>query len=280
MQENSQNQLSPALYVVATPIGNLQDITLRAINVLKNCDYVVCEDSRVTGKLLEYLEIKKPYIVYNDHSDNFTREKVLNFILQGKSLALVSDAGTPLISDPGYKLINFIKENNCNVLSVPGACSPIAALSVSGMASDRFMFVGFIPHNSKETFFKDLVLIKSTLIFFESPNRLVESLKTMLEIFGDRTGAVAREITKIYEEVKKDNLSNLISYYEQNPPKGEIVILLSGPSKKDEIDFDLIDQRIRQGFSKMKPKDLAAIIADEFKVSKKEIYQRILDLIK
>src|SRR5690606_4192289 len=113
--ENSKNQLKPALYVVATPIGNLEDITLRAINVLKNCDYVVCEDSRVTGKLLNHYQIKKPFIIYNDHSDNFVREKILNFILQGKSLALVSDAGTPLVSDPGYRLINFIIENNCKI---------------------------------------------------------------------------------------------------------------------------------------------------------------------
>lgn len=282
MQEilkNSPNELKAALYVVATPIGNLNDITLRAIDVLKNCDYVICEDTRVTGKLLNHLEIKKPFIIYNDHSDNFIREKILNFILQGKSLALVSDAGTPLISDPGYKLINFIKENNCEVLAIPGACSPIAALSVSGIASDRFMFVGFIPHSSKENFFKDLVQVKSSLIFFETSNRLVESLKMMLEIFGDRTGAVSREITKLYEETKKDHLSNLISFYEANPPRGEIVILLSAPNKKGEMNFDLIDEKLRVGIGKMKPKDLAAIVADEFGISKKIVYERLMKII-
>ncbi len=162
MQEflnENQTGLLPALYVVATPIGNLGDITLRAINILKQCDFVVCEDSRITAKLLSNLEIKKPFIIYNDHSDNKVREKILNLVLQGKSLALVSDAGTPLISDPGYKLVAFLLEHNCRVLSVPGACSAIAALSVSGIASDRFMFVGFIPSTlqAKENFFKDLV---------------------------------------------------------------------------------------------------------------------------
>jgi 16S rRNA (cytidine1402-2'-O)-methyltransferase len=275
-----QNKIVPALYIVATPIGNLGDITLRAINILQQCDFVVCEDSRVTARLLNSLEIKKPFLIYNDHSDNFAREKILNQILQGKSLALVSYAGTPLISDPGYKLVEFLLINKCQVLSVPGACSAIAALSVSGIASDRFMFIGFIPTNAKENFFKDLIDIKSTLIFFETSNRLVSSLEAMLKVFGNRTAAVAREITKLYEETKKSDLQSLIKHYEENPAKGEIVIVLAPQGKNSEINFEEIDQKLKLGFNKFKPKDLAAMVADEFGVNKKMIYQRILEITK
>ncbi len=274
------NKIVPALYVVATPIGNLGDITLRAINILQECDFVVCEDSRITARLLANLEIKKPFLIYNDHSDNFAREKILNQILQGKSLALVSDAGTPLISDPGYKLVSFILENNCKVLSVPGACSAIAALSVSGIESDRFMFVGFIPNTlvTKENFFKELVDTKSTLIFFESSNRLLSSLQVMLKVFGNRTAAVAREITKLYEETKRANLEDLIAFYQDKTIKGEIVILLSPPSKNQEINFDEIDKKLKSGLKKFKPKDLVAMVADEFGVNKKLVYQRMLGI--
>ena len=276
------NNLVPALYVVATPIGNLGDITLRAINVLQKCDFVICEDSRITTNLLGRLEIKKPFIIYNDHSDNFVREKILNQILQGKSLALVSDAGTPLISDPGYKLVAFLHKNNCQILSVPGACSAIAALSISGIESDRFMFNGFIPAGltAKENFFKDLSNIESSLIFFETSNRLLRSLVVMLKIFGNRNAATAREITKIYEETKKDNLENLIAHYQSKPPKGEIVIILSPPSKKEQINFLAIDQELKSNLHKMRPKDLVAMIANNFAVNKKIIYQRMLEIVK
>jgi 16S rRNA (cytidine1402-2'-O)-methyltransferase len=285
MQEflnNNPAQILPALYVVATPIGNLGDITLRAINTLKQCDFVVCEDSRTTAKLLKNLEIKKPFLVYNDHSDQLVREKILNLILQGKALALVSDAGTPLISDPGYKLVAFLLENHCQVLSVPGACSAIAALSVSGIASDRFMFVGFIPSGSlaKENFFKDLVNIDSSLIFFETSNRLIASLETMLKTFGNRIACVSREITKIYEQTKKANLTDLITFYQQNPPRGEIVILLSPPPKRGEVSFAEIDEKLKQGLKTMKPKDLVSLVADNLAVNKKLVYQRMLELIK
>ena len=283
MQEflsKSNADLMSALYVVATPIGNLDDITLRAINVLKKSDFVVCEDSRITAKLLNNLELKKPFIIYNDHSDILAREKILNLLLQGKSLALVSDAGTPLISDPGYKLVAFLLENNCQVLAVPGACSAIAALCVSGIASDRFMFVGFIPHTlpAKETFFNELTNINSSLIFFESSNRMIASLEVMLKIFGNRIACVSREITKIYEHTKKANLEELIEFYKKNPPRGEIVILLSAPAKKSEVSFEVIDEELKRGLNKMKPKDLVSIVSEHLKVNKKVVYQRMLEL--
>ena len=278
MQE--QTNLKAALYVVATPIGNLEDITLRAIKTLQQCDFVVCEDSRITGRLLEHFNIKKPYFIYNDHSDQLEREKILNQILQGKSLALVSDAGTPLISDPGYKLINFLRENNCEILAVPGASAPIAALSVSGIATNRFMFCGFIPPSGRSKFFKDLEQIPSSLIFFDSPNRLVKTLQKMLEVFGNRTAAISREITKIYEETRKDTLEELIKFYDAKPPKGEIVILLSGIDKKGHVSNEEIDSALKEGLGKMKPKELVNFVSEELKVAKKEVYQRMLAIKK
>ncbi len=274
--------LVPALYVVATPIGNLGDITLRAINILKQCDFVICEDSRVTAKLLNHLEIKKPFIIYNDYSESADREKILNFILQGKSLALVSDAGTPLVSDPGYKLVNFLLQNNCKVLSAPGACAPIAALSVSGIASDRFMFVGFIPSGAlaKENFFKELANIDTTLIFFETSNRLISSLEVMMKVFGNRISAVAREISKIYEQTKKASLEELIIFYQQKSPRGEIVILVSPPAKRGEVNFAQIDEKLKQGLNIMKPKELVALVADDLVINKKIVYQRMLEILK
>ena len=274
--------LVPALYVVATPIGNLGDITLRAINILKQCDFVICEDSRVTAKLLNHLEIKKPFIIYNDYSESADREKILNFILQGKSLALVSDAGTPLVSDPGYKLVNFLLQNNCKVLSAPGACAPIAALSVSGIASDRFMFVGFIPNGAlaKENFFKELANIDTTLIFFETSNRLISSLEVMMKVFGNRISAVAREISKIYEQTKKASLEELIIFYQQKSPRGEIVILVSPPAKRGEVNFAQIDEKLKQGLNIMKPKELVALVADDLVINKKIVYQRMLEILK
>ena len=275
------NEITPGLYVVATPIGNFGDITLRAIETLKNCDFVVCEDSRVTLKLLNKLEIKKPFIIYNDQSDDLVRGKILSLIKEGKIIALVSDAGTPLISDPGYKLVNMLISNNVKVIAVPGPSSVIAALSISGIESDRFLFAGFIPDSkvAQEKLFKELAIINSSLIFFEAANQVLPSLEMMLEVFGNRTAAVVREITKIYEETKKDSLTNLIKYYQENKIKGEVVILVSKPKSDDkEIDLEALDEELKSGLKKFKPKDLVAIIADNYGLNKKVVYQRMLEL--
>lgn len=275
------NEITPGLYVVATPIGNFGDITLRAIETLKNCDFVVCEDSRVTLKLLNKLEIKKPFIIYNDQSDDLVRGKILSLIKEGKIIALVSDAGTPLISDPGYKLVNMLISNNVKVIAVPGPSSVIAALSISGIESDRFLFAGFIPDSkvAQEKLFKELAIINSSLIFFEAANQVLPSLEMMLEVFGNRTAAVVREITKIYEETKKDSLTNLIKYYQENKIKGEVVILVSKPKSDDkEIDLETLDRELKSGLKKFKPKDLVGIIADNYGLNKKVVYQRMLEL--
>jgi len=279
--KNFMNEMIAGLYVVATPIGNFGDITLRAIEVLKNCDFVVCEDSRVTLKLLNKLEIKKPFIIYNDQSDDLVRGKILSLIKEGKIIALVSDAGTPLISDPGYKLVNMLIRNGIKVIAIPGPSSVIAALSISGIESNRFLFAGFIPDSkiAQEKLFKELAIINSSLIFFEAANQVLPSLEMMLEIFGNRSAAVVREITKIYEETKKDSLSNLVKYYQENNIKGEVVILVSPPKSDDkEIDLEALDLELKSGLKKFKPKDLVGIIADNYGLNKKIVYQRMLEL--
>jgi 16S rRNA (cytidine1402-2'-O)-methyltransferase len=276
--------LPPALYVVATPIGNVSDITLRAIEILQKCDTIICEDSRVSGNLLRKLQIKKPLIIYNDHSNEDSRKKILELIKSGKSMALISDAGTPLISDPGYKLVSLLLENNIKAISIPGACSAIAALSISGIESNRFLFAGFIPSakSEKESFLKDIGNIQnSTLIFFETSHRIVDSLKMMLKIFGNQMACVAREITKLYEETKKDSLKNLAQFYENNKIKGEIVILVSPKKDKESkvVDFIQVDKELKLALKTMKPKEAVALVADNYKLNKKDLYQRMLKLL-
>lgn len=275
--------LKNGLYVVATPIGNMLDVTFRAIDILKKCDFVVCEDSRVSSRFLGYFGIKKSFIIYNDHSLAEDRREILDLIKnQNKALCLISDAGTPLISDPGYKLVSFLLDNNVEVKSVPGACSAIAALSISGIESDRFLFAGFIPNSSqREVFLREFVNINSTLIFFESAQRLASSLSDMLRVFGNRKAAVAREITKLFEEVKKDDLKNLIEFYSQKNVKGEIVILISRAKDcEDEVNLSNLDSDLLLALKNMKPKDAVSLLSLNYNLPKKEVYQRMLDLLK
>ncbi len=274
--------LQNGLYIVSTPIGNIYDITLRAIETLKKCDYIICENSKVSAKLLNFFQIKKPLIIYNDHSSEDSRLKILKLIKEGsKSLCLISDAGTPLISDPGYKLVNFLMSRDVKINSIPGACSVIAALSISGMQSDKFLFCGFIPNikSQKEIFLKNFVEDRHTLIFFESPQRVKSTLEIMLDIFGNRSASVVREITKIYEEVKKDNIENLLLHFKVNEVKGEVVILIDKEERKTkEIDFNKIDKELLKMSKITNSKDAIATISENYNINKKIIYKRFLNI--
>jgi len=220
----------PGLYIVSTPIGNLEDITLRALSALKMSDIIICEDTRISGKLLAKHGIKKSLMVYNDGASDKIRESIAALIDQGKILSLISDAGTPLISDPGYKLVRDLKSRNYHIDVIPGVCSPIAALTLSGLPTDRFIFGGFLPKTApgKKKFFEEFVSLKATLIFFDTAIRLVSSLKVALEVFGDRQSNIAREITKLYQESRSLKISEQIAHYEINPPKGEVVLIIAG----------------------------------------------------
>lgn len=222
------------LYIVATPIGNLQDITLRALEVLKSVDRVICEDTRVTGKLLHHFDIKKPLIALNEYNEEQIVYEILQLLAQGESLALVSDAGTPLISDPGFRLVRAAKQKNIPVIPIPGVSAAVTALSASGLPSDSFLFLGFLSKNKtkkakllahiKATISKDY---SPTIILYESPHRIVDTLQIILEIFGDIHMTVARELTKVYEEIETKQVSEWREKYQVAEPKGEITLLMS-----------------------------------------------------
>ena len=222
--------LKPGLYIVSTPIGNLNDITLRALDVLKSSDIIFCEDTRVSNKLLVKHHIKASLKVYNDNSDLSSRNNIKKLIVEGKIISLISDAGTPLISDPGYKLVRDLKNYGLFVDIIPGPCAAIAALTLSGLPTDKFYFAGFLPktREGKLKMFNSLSRMNCTLIFYETSLRLVHTLEIALEILGNRQANVARELTKLYQESNTAKLSELINHYKLSPPKGELVFSIQG----------------------------------------------------
>jgi len=261
---------TPSLYLVATPIGNLDDITIRAINILKEVSCVFAEDTRVSKKLFDHFEIKtKLYSAYDQIEDK-SSSFILSFLNEGKSVALISDAGTPLINDPGYKIVKKIVNSGFNVISIPGATAFIPALIASGLVTYPFYFFGFL--NSKaEKRKKELLNLKNkkdTLIFYETPHRIEESLKDMFDVFGDRKISISREVTKKFEEIFRGNISDYL--FSEKIIKGEYVIVVSGSEEEEIINYiKLIQDYIDEGLSKK-----AAIIrvAKEYNISKNDLY--------
>ncbi|MCZ6884799.1 MAG: 16S rRNA (cytidine(1402)-2'-O)-methyltransferase [Alphaproteobacteria bacterium] len=249
-KDGETGALAPGLYLVATPIGNLRDITLRALDVLGGADLIACEDSRVTGKLLTAHGISTSMTSYHEHNAARVRPKLIQRLTDGARLALVSDAGTPLISDPGFKLVAACRDQGIPVTAIPGASAPLAALVLSGLPSDRFQFVGFLPakQEARRKAFAKLADVDASLILFESGHRLARSLNDAAEVLGPRQAAICRELTKLYEEVVGGDLPSLAArYLEQPPPKGEIVIVIAPPgsSGDDEMSDDALDQMLR-----------------------------------
>ncbi|HEY8363950.1 MAG TPA: 16S rRNA (cytidine(1402)-2'-O)-methyltransferase [Haloplasmataceae bacterium] len=265
------------LYLVATPIGNLGDISFRALETLKMVDYIACEDTRVTLKLLNYYEIKKPLISYHEHNKYEAGIGLINKILEGSNIALVSDAGTPCISDPGHEVVRLAIENNIDVVPIPGASALISALICSGLAPQPFTFFGFLSHKKQEKR-KQLEEIKYhpyTMIFYESPHRFKETINLMSEIFEERGCAIVREITKRYEEIYRGLINDVNSYYEDI--KGEIVIIVEAnthPQSPDNslLEMDIIDQVNYYMEIGMTKNDAIKRVALERKVTKREIY--------
>ena len=219
-----------SLYVVATPIGNLGDITYRAAAILREADFIAAEDTRVTRKLLSHLSIKKPLVSYYRHNMLESGKNILERIVAGENCALVSDAGTPAISDPGEELIRMCAEAGITTVAIPGPCAAIAALSVSGLPTGRFTFEGFLSTAKKSRFERldELKSEKRTMVFFEAPHKLLRTLKDMLAVFGDRRTAILRELTKIHDETMRIRLSEAVAYFEATPPRGEFVLILEG----------------------------------------------------
>ncbi|ADE30304.1 16S rRNA (cytidine(1402)-2'-O)-methyltransferase [Rickettsia prowazekii] len=268
--------LKSGLYIVSTPIGNFEDITLRAISTLKNSDIILCEDTRISQKLLAKHYIHTKLQIYNDHSDYKDREYIISLIKAGNVVSLISDAGTPLISDPGYKLVRDLRNLNYYIEVVPGVSSPITALTLSSLPTDRFLFSGFLPKTieSKKKIFAELVNLKATLIFFDTASRLINTLLLAKEIFGNREICVARELTKIYQETKTGDIDEIIEFYKNNILKGEIVLLISGNVQVQNKQINL-EKFIEFCLSKnLSSKTIIELAYDKFKdvYSKKEIY--------
>ena len=238
--------LAPGLYVVSTPIGNLRDITLRALDILASVDVVCAEDTRVAGKLMSTFGVSARLRPYHDHNGAQARPGLLRELADGARIALISDAGTPLISDPGYKLVREAAGQGTPVLAIPGASAPLTALASSGLPTDRFMFAGFPPPKSagRKRFLTELKSTEGTLIFFEGPSRLVASLSDMADVFGARDAVVARELTKKFEESRRGKLADLAAHYaREGPPRGEIVVLVGPPTAREETDFQRARRR-------------------------------------
>lgn len=271
--------LDPALYLVATPIGNLGDMTLRGLWVLRNADIVLCEDTRITGGLLHHYGIKKQLLTCHDHNEAERQAEILRRLAEGQAIALVSDAGTPLISDPGYKLVQACRAAGHSIVPVPGACAAITALTFSGLPSDRFMFIGFLPPKqaARQEVLKDLAQTQATLIFYESPQRLKATLADLCQLYGpERPAAVGRELTKLYEDMQSATLGELAAFYEQDEIKGEIVLLI-GPSTQEAPKQDL-DAALRQALETMSIRDAATAVSGALGLKKSVVYQRALDL--
>ena len=265
-------ELKPGLYIVPTPIGNLKDITLRAIDYLKSCDAIYCEDTRVTGVLLQTYGINKPLFTYNEHNAPKSREQILEKITKGQKICLVSDAGMPLISDPGYKLIRELQVRGLYFSALPGPCAAISALCLSGMPTNKFFFVGF--YESKTA--KNFRSIPATLIFYESPRRLIKTLESMAEIFNNRQVAVVREISKIYEESLFGSFAEVSELLaKRDVIRGEIVIVLS-PPKEEEMAYDVISSQIAELLKTNSLKDVATMVSEIHGITKKQAYDLAL----
>ncbi|EIZ80022.1 hypothetical protein WSK_1389 [Novosphingobium sp. Rr 2-17] len=273
-----EKSLSPGLYIVATPIGNLGDITIRAVETLRGVAAVACEDTRVTGKLLHHLGIKQRLIRYDDHSDEAARDRLLA-LMQAEPVALVSDAGTPLISDPGYRLVRTAREQGIAVTSLPGPNAAVVAMTLSGLPNDRFLFAGFLPNKTKarEDVLAELASVPATLVFYETAPRLDASLAAIASVLPGREVAVARELTKRFEECRTGSPQELAAHYEAHPPKGEIVLLIAPPGDEAVGEID-VDALLLAELAYVKPSQAAAAVAKATGLDRKGLYARAMEL--
>ena len=271
--------LSPGLYIVATPIGNLGDMTSRAVETLRRADLILAEDKRVTAKLLAHVGAKAPMMAYHDHSDEKLRERILGD-LGTKAVALVSDAGTPLISDPGYKLVRAARKAGLAVNTLPGPSAAIAALTLAGLPTDRFLFLGFLPAKARARAeaIAEIASVRASLVLYESGPRLGEGLAALRDGLGKREAAVVREISKLHEETVSGTLTELADRYAANPPRGEIVIVVGPPPERQEASEEELDEALRAALSSMSPSRAAADVAASLGIPRKRAYARALEL--
>ena len=273
------NALPPGLYIVATPIGNLSDLSPRAADVLARADLIAVEDSRVTAKLLHHIGARRPMLPYHDHNAERVRPQLLERMREGV-VALVSDAGTPLISDPGYKLVRDARAAGIPVTTIPGPSAVVAALTLAGLPTDRFLFIGFLPPKSgaKAAAIAEVASIRATLVLYESGPRLASTLEALQAGLGNREAAVAREISKKFEETVSGSLSELAERYCEAPPKGEIVVVVAPPGEAEPADEAQVDEALREAMGRLSASRAAAEVAEKLAVPRRQAYERALKL--
>ena len=271
--------LAPGLYIVATPIGNLGDLSPRAAEILLNADVVAVEDSRVTAGLLRHLGAKRPMTPYHDHNADAVRPGLIAR-MGSESVALVSDAGTPLISDPGYKLVRDARAAGHSIVTIPGPCAAIAALTLAGLPTDRFLFLGFLPPKAqaRAQAIAEIAAVRATLVLYESGPRLSATLTALAEGLGDREAGVAREITKKFEECVTDTLSGLAARYAEAPPKGEIVIVVAPPGEAPPASAADADAALAEALTRLPPAKAAGEVAKKLGLDRKALYARAMEL--
>ena len=271
-----------ALYIVATPIGNLADLSTRANETLKAVGTIACEDTRVTGGLLHRFGISTPMLAYHDHNAERMRPQLISRLLEGESFALVSDAGTPLISDPGFKLVKDCVDHGIVVIPIPGPSAPLAALMAAGLPTDRFYFGGFLPSKTKarREMLGEILGLKATLVFFESPHRIASTLVDMAAVLGEREAVVGRELTKLHEEFRRGTLGALAKHYDATQTKGEIVIVVDGAPDVETGPVINVDEALRDALKTMSVRDAANEIAKLSGTSRRDVYARALALAK
>lgn len=279
MWQNSYDG-KPCVYIVPTPIGNLEDITFRALNILRNVSAIFCEDTRVTIQLLNYYKIKNKLIHLDDHNEEEVKNRVMSYLSDGLSVAIVTDRGTPIISDPGYKTVKFIKENNYNVIALPGACAFVPALVASSISSEHFLFYGFLS-NKEMKMKEELYNLKDcpyTLVFYEAPHRILRTLNNILDIFGDRYISISREISKLHESIFTGSVNSAIESL--TDIKGEFVLVVSGNCNLMQENTSIIDEiesYINSGLSSM---DAIKIVSKERNIPKNVVYKEFIERYK
>lgn len=272
------DRLAPGLHIVATPIGNLGDLSPRAADTLRRSDHILAEDTRVTAKLLKHIGARVPMTRYDDHTSKKERDRILG-LLGKEAVALVSDAGTPLISDPGYKLVRAARAAGHSIHSVPGPSAAIAALTLAGLPTDRFLFLGFLAAKAKarSEAIADVSRVRATLVLYESGARLADTLAALAEGLGPRDGAVVREISKLHEECVTGTLATLAERYSVSAPKGEIVIVVGPPGEGETASDEDIDAALDEALRQLSPSRAAAHVAERLKVPRKRVYGRALE---
>jgi 16S rRNA (cytidine1402-2'-O)-methyltransferase len=284
---NHLNKHSPygTLFIVSTPIGNLEDMTFRAVSTLKQVDLIAAEDTRHSKKLLSHYSITTQMVSFHEHNEKEKTASLIDRLKNGQDLALISDAGTPCISDPGYTLVHAASNAHIKVVPIPGCCAAIAGLSASGLPTDKFLFLGFLP-KKKQALEKSLSALKdetATLIIYESPKRIKKTLESVRCILGDRHACLVREVTKLHEEIIQGTVDDILScLLQRNPIKGEIVLMIKGAKNKQAPDMERLQKAILRNLKKEKTttSQLSRTLADEFSISRKTVYDLILTLKK